>query len=334
MGIIVPAGNLLAQEILPGITVKDFNGKIIISWRNEYPFKVKTINVQRSFDSSKNFSTIGSVINPQKLENGFVDEKPPYDKMFYRVFIFFDGGEYIFSESVTPVKELSPPPAIVTHAQVTQEIPDDPFNKADAIKHQGKDKKKEPDSKPVVPAETTEISAVSKKNGKQKTKTEEETKTAVPADKTETLPVSKKSNKKKSKTKVDPKPEAHKVKAETPVVSKNNNKEKPSVQPKTEEVAVAVPKEEVSNYPSRRIYTAKDNNIIINLPDFETHKYAVKFFDEDNKPLFELNRIKEGYLIIEKMNFLRAGWFYFEIYDNGKLIEKNKFFIPKDGKVQ
>src|SRR5436190_22710839 len=99
LGMILPAGYLFAQEILPAITVKNLKGKVIISWENEYPIKVKTINVQRSYDSTKNFTTIGSVPNPQKVENGFVDAKPPYNKMFYRVFIFFDGGEYIFSES-------------------------------------------------------------------------------------------------------------------------------------------------------------------------------------------------------------------------------------------
>ena len=39
------------------------------------------------------------------------------------------------------------------------------------------------------------------------------------------------------------------------------------------------------------------------------------------------------YLIIEKVNFIRSGWYRFELYDNGKIVEKNKFFIPKDGKI-
>ncbi len=85
------AGGLSAQEILPAITVKNFSGKIIISWRNQYPLEIKNLNIQRSFDSLKNFSTIGSVLTPQNAENGFVDEAPPYNKMYYRLFISFEG---------------------------------------------------------------------------------------------------------------------------------------------------------------------------------------------------------------------------------------------------
>jgi hypothetical protein len=73
---------------------------------------------------------------------------------------------------------------------------------------------------------------------------------------------------------------------------------------------------------------------VISLPDITTKKYAVKFFDEKEKFLFELKNITDDYLIIEKVNFLRAGWFQFNLYENGKLLEKNKFFIPKDGKYQ
>ena len=91
---------------------------------------------------------------------------------------------------------------------------------------------------------------------------------------------------------------------------------------------------EIITYPSRRIYTGKDNNIIINLPDATIKKYSVKFFNETENLIFEFNKIQESYLIIERVNFIHSGWFYFDVYENGKLIEKNKFFVPKDGKNQ
>lgn len=87
---VLTAAKVSAQEILPSITVKNFSGKIIISWRNQYPLEIKTLNIQRSFDSLKNFSTIGSVLTPQNAENGFVDQAPPYNKMYYRLFISFE----------------------------------------------------------------------------------------------------------------------------------------------------------------------------------------------------------------------------------------------------
>ena len=89
---------------------------------------------------------------------------------------------------------------------------------------------------------------------------------------------------------------------------------------------------EIITYPSRRIYTGKDNNIVVYLPNAETKKYTIKFFDENENLVFELNKITEPYLTIERVNFLHAGWFNFEVYENGKLIEKNKFQIAKEGK--
>jgi hypothetical protein len=239
------ADRLAAQETLPNITVKNQNGVIIVSWKNEYPLPVKTINIQRSFDSLKNYSTIGSVLNPQNRENGFADAKPPYNKMYYRVFISFDGGAYQFSEPVRPVKDV---PADIAQPET--------------------------DSAEYNTRLARDSAAIAVNNRLRNERNKIEPKT--------TLPV--------------------------------------------------IPTSPIITYPSRRIYTGKDNNIIINLPDAATKKYQVKFFDENEMPLFDINKIPDSYLIIEKVNFIRSGWYNFELYENGKIIEKNKFFVPKDGK--
>ena len=49
-------------------------------------------------------------------------------------------------------------------------------------------------------------------------------------------------------------------------------------------------------------------------------------------PLFEINKVTDTYLILERVNFKHAGWFHFEVFENGKLIEKNKFQVAKEGK--
>ena len=97
--------SLYAQEILPGISVININGKIIVSWKNEYQQPVANINIQRSYDSLKNYTTIGTVLNPQNKENGYADANAPYNKMYYRVFIAFDGGSYLISQPVRPSKD-------------------------------------------------------------------------------------------------------------------------------------------------------------------------------------------------------------------------------------
>ena len=82
--------------------------------------------------------------------------------------------------------------------------------------------------------------------------------------------------------------------------------------------------------PSMHVYTYKDGNVRINLPDTEQKKYSIKFFEEDNSLVFEIKDVKQTPVLLDKANFYHAGWFKFELYEDGKLIEKNKFRINKD----
>lgn len=226
-----------AQKILPGITVKNIGGKIVVSWQNAFTKPVTDIFIQRSYDSLKNYTTIGSVLNPQSRENGYADPNPPYNKMYYRVSISFQGGDYTFSTPERPVKDIP------------------------------------------VPVKNTD----STKNNQA---TEDEI---------------------------------------YPWLAK----------PGSDSIVLIAPpkKENEITYPSEHIFATKDNNIIIHLPEAAAKKYLVKFYDETDNFLFELTRLNEEYLILEKVNFVRSGWFHFELYENGKLIEKNKFqIVPKEMK--
>lgn len=86
----------------------------------------------------------------------------------------------------------------------------------------------------------------------------------------------------------------------------------------------------VKNLPSIHVYTGKDGYVSINLPTGDQKKYSIKFFEEDSTFLFELKEITERSLKIDKTNFYHAGWFWFELYEDGKLTEKNKFYLKKD----
>jgi hypothetical protein len=103
-----------------------------------------------------------------------------------------------------------------------------------------------------------------------------------------------------------------KVKVDTVTIAK------PAVQKKPEFV------------PSFYVYTNKDGYVFINLPDADKKKYHIKFFEEENVLLFEIKSIKETGLTLDKTNFMHAGWFHFELYDDDKLVEKNKFYLSKD----
>ncbi|HMX78495.1 MAG TPA: hypothetical protein PK841_10005, partial [Chitinophagaceae bacterium] len=58
--------------------------------------------------------------------------------------------------------------------------------------------------------------------------------------------------------------------------------------------------------------------------------YTIKFFDDNQTFLFELKELKERDFKLDKSNFVHAGWFHFELYDEGKLIERHKFYLAKD----
>lgn len=224
-----------AQEILPGISVKNIAGNIIVSWRNEYQKPITVLNIQRSYDSLHNYTTIGSVINPQNPENGFTDAAAPYNKMYYRVFIGFEGGAYLLSKPVRPSKDTAySHPSTVRYTWQTDPLADPNLQ---------------------VPV------------------------TVSPP----------------------PAPET----------------------PQTPQAWVA----------SKMIYTIKDNNVVLLLPNAENKNYLVKFYDENEHQLFELTHLKEDFFIVDKVNFKKSGWYHFDIWESGKLIEKNKFFIAKDGKI-
>jgi hypothetical protein len=83
--------------------------------------------------------------------------------------------------------------------------------------------------------------------------------------------------------------------------------------------------------PSKLVYTNNgDGYVRINLPEGEDKKYNIKFFSFDDKFLFELKDIKERSFKLDKTDFYRSGWYKFELYEDGNLLEKNKFFIPKE----
>jgi hypothetical protein len=81
---------------------------------------------------------------------------------------------------------------------------------------------------------------------------------------------------------------------------------------------------------SPHVFTAKDGNVTISLPDYNHKNYFVTFFETDSTSILEVRDIKYQVLTIDKTNFGHSGWFRFELYEDGKLKEKNKLFIPRD----
>lgn len=212
------------QDTLPKFTaLKKKNGEIELSWVSTFK-NVSQINIQRSKDSLRNFSTIHSLPNPNAKSYSYIDKTAKNDSGYYRVFILFEGSNYVF----TPSRKLTVDTSTVT---VVQRIT------------------------PTKP------------------------------------PVTQKEPEKEERTQAPPKP-------------------------------VWVP--------SLYIFTGNDGNPVIRLPDAPSKKYSVRFMKEDGTTLFIIPKITEAYLTLDKVNFMKSGWYHFELLEDGKLKEKNKFLITRD----
>ena len=107
------------------------------------------------------------------------------------------------------------------------------------------------------------------------------------------------------------------------------NRTRDTINAINDSLVVIAPFSNPSNFrASMYVYSIKDG-INISLPT-STQKYSLKFFEENGTPLFEINNLKEQQLTLDKTNFLHAGWFLFELYEDNRLKEKNKFYLSKD----
>lgn len=71
----------------------------------------------------------------------------------------------------------------------------------------------------------------------------------------------------------------------------------------------------------------RNGNVVIVVPSGSTGHYKVRFFDDTNALLFEIREIGDSPLIVEKVNFVHAGVFRYDLYKDNRLIERQRFRI-------
>lgn len=276
----------IQQKPLPEFSVTTRGGgKIIISWQNAYPV-VTQINIQRSFDSLRNYRTILTVPDPTVPQNGFVDTKAPTEFQYYRLFIVLDSGRYLFTK---PKKARLDTSRIVTETPAPNPRIQDNVNKI-AQSPAAKETTNNPISEKLPEPERIFFL-------------------------------------KKGDTLLGQLAERDIKRLRDSIL----NKTKDTLTFKSADTLLIkpfVPK--VVYKPSMYVFTARDGNVTIALPEVGAKKYSIKFFEDDTTPLFEVKQVKESPLTLDKANFLHAGWFRFELYENGTLKEKHRFYIPKD----
>lgn len=107
---------------------------------------------------------------------------------------------------------------------------------------------------------------------------------------------------------------------------KSNQEQNPSV---NFQITIQTEKLENENIlkPNPLLFTDKDNNLMLILPDIHRRKFHLHVYKEDGKPIFQMKNIKDSQLLIDKSNFIYSGWFKYEIYEGDQLMEKGKFLI-------
>ena len=80
--------------------------------------------------------------------------------------------------------------------------------------------------------------------------------------------------------------------------------------------------------PSPHVFTNPNGNVSIRLDTAQGARYRLRILDVDGQALFDLDGIRRPNLTLDKSNFMRSGWYHFELFENGKLSDSSRFFIP------
>ncbi len=81
---------------------------------------------------------------------------------------------------------------------------------------------------------------------------------------------------------------------------------------------------------SEYVFTNSEGYIVIKLDDAPRKKYEISIMLEDETPVLLIKSLKDPYLILDKTNFYKAGWYKFTIRENGRIKEKGKVYLASD----
>jgi hypothetical protein len=316
------------QDTLPAFSAVIRTGnKVLISWTNLYGDRIRQLSIQRSADSQRLFKTLITLPDPTVLQNGYVDARSKDTGQYYRLYILLDSGRYVFSTAKKPTRYIPPPPPAKKEEKTV-------INKSANVPGY---KPPRPDNErtPAQKAPANETSAqLLKEIGKDSARN------AIIKPSKETA---KELVKEPIKAPVFIPEKYYIVKSgdtiSGQIAESYLKKFRDSVNLKTKDTLLSVSGDTIIVKPfiakeiykiSRFVFPDKTGLLHIELPDPDIKKYRVRFFEENKSFLFEIKDIREQVLLLDKANFQHAGWFLFELYQDGTLIEKNRFFIGKD----
>jgi hypothetical protein len=364
------SSSVFAQGILPDISVRELTqGKVQISWINPHGEGCIQLAIQRSSDSVNNFRTIFSSLSPQLPSNGYLDNRPIRGiKTYYRIFYVLQGGAYYFSKTGSiEIKWVNP--SLPGGSSRTISVSDKDltsifvkgthvftFDKQGYTRFKDSINKQTRDALRRINGNAVEWKPEPLK-GEQKFVSvfnwEGLLARMTPSDYSRFKDSV--ATTKDTLYLIDPYRIQLRPFVKTPdfiSVYRNDSliRQLPIPLYKQFRDSMATYTRDtlyvVNNYrlmirpfavryiwrPSSYVYTNSKGYVSIMLPLYKQHRYRIVFYEGEaqNTELFEIKSVKEAELVLDKANFMHAGWFSFELYENDKLKEKNKFLLSKD----
>ena len=300
-----------AQLSLPDFQVTELTeSKVRIYWKNSFA-NCTQITIQKSYDSLKHFRTIFSSLSPELPENAYVDNDYLAKlKIYYRILYVIDNANYFFTISKIPAKIDNSRKQMI----ITKSFDPKKFNRLIKI---NKSLILQNDSNNITITEIPFKEFETKKNETPKIHLFDSVKVSP-------LPI-----KKLFLIYYREADSLYKILDE-----QNFSKFRDSIIAKTKDTLFAyendiiVWKRFIPDpvwQASEFVYTATQGYVVIQTPLYKKYKYKLIIYDDDNKEAVRIKHIKSDFLMLEKSNFIKAGWYSFELFEDDKLKEKNKF---------
>ena len=258
IAIFLACGFVHAQEKFEMKVSKVGDTRVKIEWANPYGEYMVQLNIQRSWDSVRNFRTVFVPLSPELPQNGYIDETAGFTGMYYRAFYVLEGGSFFFTKAKK----------VTRGSDLTDEITEEQI--AD---------------KNFLVTIHDDDSVIAQLSYEQYTRFKD----SIVNYTKDTL---------FSLTNAD--------------------------------ILIRYFNSGANWVPSTYVFTNNDGYVQIYLADALQKNYRLRILDGNHKSLFNIQHISEPQLLLDKADFMHAGWFYFELYENDKLKERNKFYIPKD----
>ena len=305
-----------AQLALPDFQVNELTeSKVRIYWKNSFT-NCTQITVQKSYDSLKHFKTIFSSLSPELPENAYVDNDYLAQlKNYYRILYVIDDGNYAFTISKTPSKVGSSRNQVIT----TKFADPIRLNRLITI------------NKPLFPNKDSNTNMINDSSYKEFEINKNEKPKIRLLDPIIIAPLPTKKMYVIYYRQAD---SLYKILDEFFF-----SKFKDSIIAKTKDTLYAyendiiVWKQFIPDpvwQPSEFVYTATKGYVVIQIPLYKKHKYKLICYDDNNAEVLKIKHIKSDFLMLEKSNFIKAGWYSFELFEDDKLKEKNKFQLTVD----